>query len=244
VEARAAYPPDAGAAGARTGAVTPAAGLRGQAAEVLEQVRTEGAEVVTADVFDSEAIQVRAAPIVDVDADRGIVEVKIVPYEVEAELDDGLSEVFTRAAFANAIGNPSRCKVTDQQHDRRTAVGKAIALRDEPDGLYGSLQIVDTVAGRDLLTLLRAEILDEMSVEFRPQRKFMRVTRRSADVLVRHDRAVLVGVSPVSAGVYGRDARVLSVRDAERDRELERIRAELLAPPAWQETVARLRDKA
>lgn len=169
-----------------------------------------------------EQLQVRAAVVEDVDEETGVVEVKIVPYEVEAELEEGLAEVFTRGAFAGAVGNPSRCKMTDQQHGRQTVIGNAIELRDEVDGHYGRLRIADTVAGRDVLTLLRAGILDEMSVEFRTMRKHMRVTRRDGGMLVRHDRAVLVGVSPVSAGAYGRDARVLSVRDAEADRARER----------------------
>jgi HK97 family phage prohead protease len=170
-----------------------------------------------------EGVQVRAATVEDVDEETGIVEVKIVPYEVEAQLDDGLAEVFSRAAFSAAVGNPSRCKMTDQQHGRAVVIGNAVELRDEPDGHYGRLRIADTVAGRDVLTLLRAGVLDEMSVEFRPMRKHMRVVRREGGaVLVRHDKATLVGVSPVSAGAYGRDARVLSVRDAETDRARER----------------------
>lgn len=175
---------------------------------------------ITSDVL--EGVQVRAATVEDVDADHGVVEVKIVPYEVEAELGDGLTEVFTRGAFAAAVGNPSRVKVSDQQHNRKVSIGKAIELRDEPDGHYGRLQIADTVAGRDVLTLLRAQVLDELSVEFLPVRRHMRVVRRDSGMLVRHDKATLLGVSPVSAGAYGREARVISVRDAEADRARER----------------------
>jgi HK97 family phage prohead protease len=174
---------------------------------------------MTTDVLDG--VQVRAAVVGDVD-DDGIVEVKIVPYEVEAQLDAGLHEVFTAGAFAGAVGNPSRCKMTDQQHGRSVVIGNAVELRDEPDGHYGRMRIADTVAGRDVLTLLRAQVLDEISVEFLPVRKHMRVTRREGGLLVRHDRATLLGLSPVSAGAYGRDARVLSVRDAEVDRARER----------------------
>jgi len=173
------------------------------------------------DVFDG--VQVRAAQVLDVDAEQGIVDVKIVPYEVEAELADGLSEVFTRGAFAAAVRNPSRCKMSDQQHNRRVVIGKAIELRDEPDGHYGRIQIADTVAGRDVLTLLRGEVLDEMSVEFNPMGKFLRRVRRpDGSWLLRHDRAELLGLSPVSAGAYGREARVLSVRTAEADLVRER----------------------
>lgn len=171
------------------------------------------------DPFDD--VQLRAATVEDVD-DEGIVRIKLVPYEVEAELWEGTREVFTRGAFAAAVGNPSRCKMTDQQHNRDVVIGNAIELRDEPDGHYGKLRIADTVAGRDVLTLLRANVLDEMSVEFKPMRKHMRVINRDGGVLIRHDKAQLLGVSPVSAGAYGRDARLLSVRAAEADRARER----------------------
>jgi HK97 family phage prohead protease len=174
---------------------------------------------MTTDVLDG--VQVRAAKVLDVDSD-GVVDVKIVPYEVEAELEPGLCEVFTRGAFAAAVGNPSRCKMTDQQHNRNVVIGKAVELREEADGHYGRLQIADTVAGRDVLTLLRGEVLDEMSVEFRVMGKYLHRVRRGSGWLLRHDRAELLGVSPVSAGAYGRNARVLSVRTAEADLARER----------------------
>jgi HK97 family phage prohead protease len=169
-----------------------------------------------------EGVQVRAAKVEGVDDQTGIVELKLVPYEVEAELDEGLWEVFTRGAFAGAVGNPSRVKMTDQQHNRGIVIGNGVQIRDELDGVYGKLRIADTVAGRDVLTLLRAGVLDEMSVEFSAMRKYMRVKQRESGTLIRHDRATLLGVSPVSAGAYGREARLISVREAEHDRARER----------------------
>jgi HK97 family phage prohead protease len=185
-----------------------------------------------------DGVQVRAATVEAV-TDDGMVDVKLVPYEVEAQLDDGLHEVFTRGAFAGAVGNPSRCKVTDQQHNRAVVIGSAVQLRDEDDGHYGRLRIADTVAGRDVLTLLRAGDLDELSVEFQPMRRSMRVVNReNGGVLIRHDKAVLLGVSPVSAGAYGRDARVLAVRSAEADRTRERELAYLATLTAGAERVS------
>jgi phage head maturation protease len=76
-------------------------------------------------------------------------------------------------------------------------------------------------------------VLDELSVEFRPQRRHVQMIRRRDDILVRHDRAVLIGVSPVGAGTYGSEARVLSVRDAEADKRREAELAYWLAEPSW-----------
>jgi HK97 family phage prohead protease len=180
-------------------------------------------------LVDPEKTYLRAAATVeDVDVDAGIVDAKLVPYEVEAHLGEGLHEIFTRGAFAAAVGNPSRVKLTDQQHQRQVAIGKAVELRDEPDGLYGKLRIADTRAGRDVLVLLREGVLSELSVEFRPLRRKYDVVRRGPDdMLVRHHQAELVGVSPVSSGAYGDQARVLMVRNAERDRGREKALAYL-----------------
>lgn len=184
---------------------------------------------MTVTSFDTEALQIRQAEVVGVD-DDGTVDAKIVPYEVEAPLSDGLWEVFSRGAFAAAVGNPSRCKVTNQGHDRAVVIGHAISLRDEEDGHYGKLRIADTSQGRDVLALLRAGSLSELSVEFRMQKRGYRFSPRPAGgQLLRHDKATLVGVSPVGAGAYGDAARVLAVRDSEAERVREQALARLHA---------------
>lgn len=158
-------------------------------------------------------VQEREAQVIAFDPDAGVVEARLVPYEIEAQLDEQTREVFTRGAFARA--DVRRVKVSDQQHNRAVVIGHAIELRDDEDGLYGKLRISDTTHGRDTLTLLRDGVLTEVSIEFTPQRRYMRVERRGNGYLVRHDRATLLGVSPVSHGAYGAGARVLAVRAAE-----------------------------
>jgi HK97 family phage prohead protease len=155
----------------------------------------------------------RAAPVVDFNQAEGIVEAKLAAYEVEVDIFSDLSEVFARGAFARSAKLPGRVKVSDQQHNRMVVIGHAVELRDEADGLYGLLKIADTSAGRDTLTLLRDGVLDELSVEFVPQAKYMKVTRnKDGKTHVRHERATLIGVSPVSEGAYGQAAKVLKVR--------------------------------
>lgn len=177
--------------------------------------------------LDHDGVQIRRAPVQDV-TDDGLVECKLAPYEHEGELAEGLYEIFSRGAFAAAVGNPSRCKVTNQGHDRAVIIGHATELRDESDGLYGQLKIADTAAGRDVLTLFRSGSLSDLSVEFRPQKKFWRRTPRAdGGLLWRHDKATLVGVSPVGVGVYGEEARVLAVREAARASAREQAIARL-----------------
>jgi HK97 family phage prohead protease len=175
--------------------------------------------------LDLDTVQLRRVAVKGVD-DEGLVEAQIVPYETEAQVGEGVWEIFTRGAFAAAIENPSRCKLTNQGHDRGVVIGHAVELRDEREGLRGKLRVADTTHGRDVLALFRAGSLSELSVEFRPQKKYMKFTQRAGGgVLMRHDRAVLVGVSPVGAGAYGDQARVLMMRE----QNLNRAREEALA---------------
>lgn len=182
--------------------------------------------------------QVRAATVVSVDADQGTIDALIISYEQRAQIDFDLFEVFTRGAFASAVSAPHRVKVSNQQHDMKVTIGRATELREESDGLYGRLRIADTAAGRDVLTLLREDILDELSIEFVPQKRYMKVEKLAdGGLLVRHDRAVLKGLSPVAHGAYGRGSRVLAVRaqsifderTAEREQAAQAAASELAA---------------
>lgn len=155
----------------------------------------------------------RAAEVVDLDALKGIVHARMVPYEREIQLYDDLYETFARDSLIGATKVPKRVKVTDQQHNSMVVIGHAVAIRNEPDGLYADLQIADTTAGRDTLVLIRDGFLDEMSIEFRALAKHMKVTRDANGAThIRHERALLLGVSPVSHGAYGQGAKVLNVR--------------------------------
>jgi HK97 family phage prohead protease len=189
------------------------------------------------DLLAAEA-QTRAATVVDVDTDRGTIDALLVTYGQRAQIDHDLFEEFTRGAFASAIAAPHRVKVSNQQHDMKVTIGRAVEIREESDAVYGRLHIADTAAGRDVMTLLREEILDELSIEFLPQKRYMKVEKLpEGGLLVRHERAVLKGVSPVAHGAYGRGSRVLAVRaqtiyderTAEREQAAQAAAAELAA---------------
>lgn len=184
------------------------------------------AAVVIPPELDDDGVHVRRAQVEGV-SDEGLIECKIAPYEHEVELVEGsVFEVFSRGAFAAACGNPSRVKVSNQGHDRSIIIGHAVELRDAEDGLYGRLRIADTSHGRDVLALFRSGSLSELSVEFRPkQRYWKRSAREGGGQLWRHNRAELLGVSPVGAGAYGDEARVLAVRE----KTLARVQAEAIA---------------
>lgn len=183
-------------------------------------------------------VQTRAATVVDIDTEHGIIDALMVTYEQRAQIDHDLFEEFSPGAFASAISSPHRVKVSNQGHDMKSTIGRALELREESGSLYGRLKISDTTAGRDVLTLLRDEILDELSIEFVPQKRYMKVEKLAeGGLLIRHDRAVLKGISPVAHGAYGRGSRVLAVRaqtifeerSAEREQAAQAAAADLLA---------------
>lgn len=180
--------------------------------------------------------QFRAATVVDVDEERGTIDALIMTYEQRAPIDYDVWEVFTRGAFSSAISAPHRVKVSNQEHSKVT-IGRAVEIREQGNEVYGRLRIADTAAGRDVLTLLREEVIDELSVEFAPQKRYMQVEKIPEGLLVRHDRAVLKGISPVGHGAYGRGSRVLAVRAqtiydehaAEREKAAQAAAADLAA---------------
>lgn len=171
-------------------------------------------------------VQHRAAELVAVDPDEGTFTGIVAPYGVEGEIAPKLWEVFERGAFAAAVNAPGRIKVMSPDHTG-VVIGHATELRDQATGLEGTFRISRTIAGLDTLTLLRDDVLTELSCEFVPLPNEFTVEKRGGGALVRHRRSRLVGVSPVRLAAY-EDAQVLSVRDAsakEREQTIARLRA-------------------
>lgn len=179
-------------------------------------------------IFNPKELQIRSAEVAEVDAEHGLVDLLMATYERESEVAPGLWEVFTRGAFDAAMPNPHRIKMTNQGHDRQNGIGKSIKLWDDGDRFLSRVKISDTSYGRDVLTLMRDEVLTEVSLEFYPK-KFDSRRRAEDNLLLRHDKVTLVGVSPVLAGAHGDGSKVLSVREAAQDATRERILAELRA---------------
>ncbi len=103
-----------------------------------------------------------------------------VPFEqvsVIKELDDRgqlveYQEKFTYGSFARSIGERGhKVKLLVGHDHRKLAVGKAVELREEQDGLHAAFEVSDTGAGNDLLTLVRDGIVDSFSIGFTPVRE-------------------------------------------------------------------------
>ena len=158
------------------------------------------------------------------EVEDGVIEGIAVPYEVETELLPGIYEVFTKGAFAAAQKDPGRVKLRGVGHDR-SVIGHALSVEDMADGVHVRMKVVDTSDGMDALKLMRAGSIDVFSCEFVGMPRHQRVSEDRRGLHVRHDRARLVGVSPVPEGAYGRAASIVSVRDSRKAAlEFARIR--------------------
>lgn len=172
-------------------------------------------------------VQHRAAEAVDVDDANGTIRFRAAPYEQEAQLAPGLSEVFTRGAFANAAKAPSRFRLFHEH--RGPLVGSGQDAEDRDDGFYVNARFAGTNSAQEARQLVLEGFLDSVSVEFRVMKDFMKAERRGKDgVLVRHDKAHLLGAAIVAYPAY-EGAAVLSARDYEADRAREEAIARLRA---------------
>ncbi len=173
-------------------------------------------------------VQFRTATLETLDVDERIVELRAVPYGVEARLAPRVFEVFAGGAFGNAAKDPARV-ILYRGHSPSggNEIGRALVVRDDEGGVFVRAKVSDTPAGHEALTLAADGVLAEASIEFRQIEGQTDVTRRGEDTLVRHRRAHLLGVALVPHGAYGQGAPVLSVRDERADRAREEWLARL-----------------
>lgn len=104
---------------------------------------------------------------------------------VFGNIDNG-GDIIEPGAFTKTIAeNSDRVKILALHNDYDLPIGKPIELREDAHGLYIKGKVSDTATGRDIKTLLRDRVLNEMSIGYDP------VTfDYDADTGVRHLREV------------------------------------------------------
>jgi len=158
-------------------------------------------------------LEIRTARLGDVRFADRIIDMIVMPYESEALVPYAgrmIREVCTRGAFGSI--DPARRRINaNRDHDFQRSIGKAIAIRDEPDGLVAEIKISNIPLGDETLQLADDGVLDA-SAGFRISAggeswHENRTLRRLTKVWLHH-----VALTPHPA--Y-EDARVLAVRHAE-----------------------------
>lgn len=177
--------------------------------------------------------------------DGRTVDCRIVPYGERIQHDDGLgglpkgmpyTEEWATGAFAHQERAANRV-LANVEHELgvRGIVGHGVALREAPDGLYGSFKLHDTAAGETALLLIREGVLDTVSLEARPQK-----TIRTREGVVRRVKAHLEAIAFTRFGAYA-GAAVLAVREQAVFDEEPAVPDELLPTMMDAETVERCR---
>lgn len=124
---------------------------------------------------------VRFAPDVEIQSggDGRTVYGILVPWDAPARVYDSFgptgkpaayTEAVARGAFDAAIANPGRTKFLGHHNKQVNPLGRAEVLRNDTAGLYGEMRVSKTLAGDEVLELVRDGALDSFSVSFMPRR--------------------------------------------------------------------------
>ena len=80
---------------------------------------------------------------------------------------DSGNDIIERGAFTKTIAeNFDRIKILSQHDDCNLPIGKPLELREDERGLFIRGKISDTQKGRDIQTLLRDGVLNELSIGY------------------------------------------------------------------------------
>lgn len=145
-----------------------------------------------------------------VDEEARTVDGLCVPYDEISYLtaDNPKGERVKRGAFNKSIQQRGSKILLFRQHEYSAAVGRAIELRDDEEGLFGSFRIARTAVGDETLHEVNEGVLPGLSVGFRPIQA--RQTANGATEIV---EAALLEVSLVTIAAYD-SAGVAAVREA------------------------------
>lgn len=173
----------------------------------------------------------------------------LVPWNHRQRIDDQLVEQFERGSADHVIaagergrapgGLPAYRMQLSRDHQRQGGkpIGRTLLLRDDAAGLYGEWRVSATVEGEETLTLVKDQVLRELSVGFRCAPSW---SRRLPDGTVSRQRFDPFEAAVVSRGAYAEAAMLQGVReevDDDEDLDGDELRARLrraqLALAGW-----------
>jgi HK97 family phage prohead protease len=148
-----------------------------------------------------------------------------VPFGRPVRIHDGLTEQFARGVANHQLKAAHRIKFArDHLSLGGILLGRALELRDDAAGLWGSFRVSRTAAGDETLTLIEDGALDELSVGFFERRGGSRALE---DGTIERTKADFFEVAAVPFGAYGQGAKIKGTRSAEED-ELAAVEREFV----------------
>lgn len=139
-----------------------------------------------------------------------------VPFGTATTITDATgtyAESFERGAFSRTIAERGdRVKFLAHHNAQALPLGRATELREDPAGLVAAFRVSETVAGDEVLALIRDGALDALSVGFAPVRDRWAADRSTVERL----EVKLFEVSAVAFPAY-ESATILAVRDTTDD---------------------------
>lgn len=139
----------------------------------------------------------------------------LVPWDVPTRINAQLTEGFRAGAFDKQMERPFRIPFALGHLGPNgtmggKAVGRMMNLRNDKAGLYGEARVSETEAGDELLTLLRDNVLGDLSIGFRD----MKPQAPDSDGVTWRTSANLTELAVVIVPAY-EGAQVTSVRTVE-----------------------------
>ncbi len=149
--------------------------------------------------------------------DGRTIDVRIVPYGVEAEVsDDGRAsyrEMWMPGAFSDQVRGAQAGRASTVMVNFRhgqsfgDVIGHGVDLVEREDAFYGSFKILDGPDGDKALELVRADALSKVSLE-----AYAKKTTRTVAGIVQRVKGHLVNIALCPQGAYDA-AAVLAIRE-------------------------------
>ena len=185
-------------------------------AEPTEEIVAEAEAVLRSIVVESE-ITVRNLAKREID-------VRIAPFGQVIETLTGPEEI----EAGDHVAEPSKLLLMGLEHEvhlgigqdgkvipTRRPTGKALAVENRSDGVYGTFRVAKTTAGDELLALIEDDVVGGVSVEM-GRNKRTRIERRNGRRLQVVEFGDFRAVSPTYQPAYS-EARVLAARSEQED---------------------------
>ena len=126
-------------------------------------------------------------------------------------------DIIEKGAFTKSIAeNFDRIKILSQHQDYELPIGKPLELREDDKGLFIRAKISDTQKGRDIQTLLKDGVLNELSIGYDAIDFYY-----DGDTHIRHLKEVRLWEVSIVTWAMNEQAQISEVKSLDKNLRLE-----------------------